>query len=384
MAGARCCHFLRCHCGGSATKCALSTGSTSTRIACDFLARCLAADQFDVTSPTCQGAVTQLPSCLVHTPLLSFNADRYLCLPITQGEFAKAYATELDSHQVAVKVLKQERRDDPKAVMGLKREIMVMSMMDHPNILSVLAIGHQSDSVPFVVLERLHTVLNKQLPSDPNTVPFWVVWKERHQWPLSRALAVGLQLANALNHCHESAVDGYRVLHRDIKPSNIGFMLPASPSASAGQVVLFDFGLTVLWKRNPNWSADGHPEREEERCLTGECGSLRYMSPEVANSRPYNHLSEVFSFATVLWEVCSHKKPFTSFDEVVFKSAIDKGSRPKVNKKWPLGLCSLLHDCWQHKPKERPEFRDVVLRLQQLVGGLEEDTEDIQASDKHT
>ena len=301
-----------------------------------------------------------------------------------QGEFAKAHATELDGSQVAVKVLKQERRGDPKAVRGLKREIMIMSMMDHPNILSVLAIGHQSDSVPFVVLERLHTVLNKQLPTDPDTVPFWVTWRERRQWPLSRGLAIGLQLARALSYCHDGAVDGYRVMHRDIKPNNIGFMPPDSPSKSAGQVVLFDFGLTVLWKRNPKWSVDGHPEREEERCLTGECGSLRYMAPEVANSRPYNHLSEVFSFATVLWEVCSHKKPFTSFDEVVFKSAIDKGSRPKVNKKWPLGLCSLLHDCWQHKPKERPEFRDVVLRLQQLVGGLEEDTEDIQASDKHT
>ena len=37
--------------------------------------------------------------------------------------------------------------------------------------------------------------------------------------------------------------------------------------------------------------------------MTGLCGSLRYMAPEVAMDLPYNHKSEVYSFAIVLWEM---------------------------------------------------------------------------------
>ena len=64
-----------------------------------------------------------------------------------------------------MKVLKKKRRDEAPAVRGLKREIMVMSMIQHPNILAVVALGTQADGVPFVVLEKLHSVLDKQLPS---------------------------------------------------------------------------------------------------------------------------------------------------------------------------------------------------------------------------
>ena len=40
---------------------------------------------------------------------------------------------------------------------------------------------------------------------------------------------------------------------------------------------------------------------------------LRYMAPEVALSKPYSHRSEAFSFATILWEMAAHERPYSQF-----------------------------------------------------------------------
>ena len=42
--------------------------------------------------------------------------------------------------------------------------------------------------------------------------------------------------------------------------------------------------------------------------MTEVVGSLRYMAPEVAMSRPYNHKSEMYSFAIVLWEMVALRR----------------------------------------------------------------------------
>ena len=270
-----------------------------------------------------------------------------------EGEFATAHMTTLDGEKVAIKMLKPAKQDSMNALRGIKREIMLMTLMDHPNVLNAYALG-QREGKPFVIIELLATVLNKELPRDPDTVPFWVRWREVKAWPLVRALNCGLQLARALQYCHDDAFPGYLILHRDVKPNNIGFL-------ATGELVLFDFGLASLWRHSEAFD-------DTPRKLTGECGSMRYMAPEVANSQDYNHKAEVYSFASVLWEMCSHRKPFLEFSSPeLFKKAVARGFHPKINPKWPADLKSFLEDCWALEISERPEFREVVPRLEQLL-----------------
>ncbi|KOO52801.1 serine threonine-protein kinase ctr1 [Chrysochromulina tobinii] len=224
-----------------------------------------------------------------------------------EGEFATAHRTTLDGEKVAIKMLKPAKQNSIGALRGIKREIMLMTLMDHPNVLNAYALG-QLEGKPFVIIELLATVLNKELPRDPDTIPFWVRWREVKAWPLMRCLNCGLQLSRALQYCHDDAFPGYRILHRDVKPNNIGFL-------ATGELVLFDFGLASLWRH-------GEAFDDIPRKLTGECGSMRYMAPEVANSQNYNHKAEVYSFASVLWEICSHRKPFLEFSSPeLFKKA---------------------------------------------------------------
>lgn len=61
-------------------------------------------------------------------------------------------------------------------------------------------------------------------------------------------------------------------MHRDLKPGNIGF-------TSTGVVKLFDFGLAKVIRRTLRSCSVKYS-------MTGETGSPRYMSPEVAFTQP--------------------------------------------------------------------------------------------------
>jgi serine/threonine protein phosphatase PrpC len=60
-----------------------------------------------------------------------------------EGEFATVHAEVLDGVPVALKMLKQNKRDEVLAVKGLKREIMLLSLMHHPNVMRALALGEE-------------------------------------------------------------------------------------------------------------------------------------------------------------------------------------------------------------------------------------------------
>ena len=79
----------------------------------------------------------------------------------------------------------------------------------------------------------------------------------------------------------------------------------------------------ALWSASDDGRVDDAPRK-----LTGETGSLRYMAPEVALSRPYNYKAEVFSYASVVWELGALQKPYEALSADVFMRAIGSGHRP--------------------------------------------------------
>merc|ERR1719440_939503 len=118
------------------------------------------------------------------------NSLKYL----GQGEFAMAYATKIENENVAVKMLKPEKCEVTSAVTGLKREIMLMTLMVHPNVLRAWALGEHEEK-PFMVLSVLTSVLSNDLPKSADEVTFWKRNAEVKKWPLTRALNYGVQLA---------------------------------------------------------------------------------------------------------------------------------------------------------------------------------------------
>jgi serine/threonine protein kinase len=166
-------------------------------------------------------------------------------------------------------------------------------------------------------------------------------YKEYRTWHAS-FLSIASDVAKGVAYLHFN-----NLLHRDLKPGNV--LLSDSWVAKVA-----DFGSSA--KGKPGSAAEGE----------GIHGTPPYMAPEVANSRPYCPKAEVFSFATVTYEIASRKKPFTNLLPDAFRKALSNGYVPEIPRKWPAELQSLISVCWKLDAQQRPEFREILPRLEAL------------------
>lgn len=135
-----------------------------------------------------------------------------------------------------------------------------------------------------------------------------------------------------------------------------------------GTVKILDFGLAKIIE-------SATVQSDETYVMSGETGSLRYMSPEVAEGLPYNFSADVYSFGIILWELNACKKPFEGLNrDLFYERIVHGGERPTLNRKWPRELGNLMAECWDVDLRLRPTFRDIVRRLDVLLekekGGL--------------
>jgi serine/threonine protein kinase len=189
-----------------------------------------------------------------------------------------------DGGVYVLKTLRDDLAEDEhiKGVVDLAIEADFLSVLSHPNIISMRALANSDphESRFFVILDRLSVTLERKfnywrkvvgenagywLPCCgyccANSLALHAVWKER--------MTVALDMAKAIKYLHDSGI-----IYRDLKPDNIGF-------AESGQLKLFDFGLAKRLEGVEKTRGGFYN-------LTGNTGSLRYMAPEVANDEPYD------------------------------------------------------------------------------------------------
>mmetsp|Transcript_13149 Transcript_13149/g.28423 ORF Transcript_13149/g.28423 Transcript_13149/m.28423 type:complete len:831 (+) Transcript_13149:398-2890(+) len=275
---------------------------------------------------------------------------------LTDGGNNWIHTAVFHGKSVVVKTLKPECQDVAVAINEIEGELEVHSRLDHPNVVQLIGAGYTPRGVRFVVLERLDGGTLSQLLGYDNRIRdrrrrFWT----RRRISYMDVLRCARSLADALAYCHGRAIPNVMVLHRDLKPDNIGFTLD-------GTVKLIDFGLARI--------VENASVSNEVYNMSGETGSLRYMAPEVADSRPYNQKADVYSFAIILWELVAFKKPYDGMNREVFYSrVVHGGERPAINKKWPDDLTELMRSCWDAEVVQRPNFSDIVEILDSMLAG---------------
>jgi len=164
-------------------------------------------------------------------------------------------------------------------------------------------------------------------------------------------ITIAKNIARAICYLHSNGV-----VYRDLKPSNIGFDLQ-------GNVKLFDFGLAKKL-RPDELQANGLYN------MTGNTGSLLYMSPEVALSKAYDARVDSYSFGVLLWQICALEKPFKGFNRIShLELVIHGGHRPSidVNGNWPKCCNELIELCWANDIYMRPSFDHIVTILDEEV-----------------
>ena len=151
------------------------------------------------------------------------------------------------------------------------REARAASALNHPNIVTIYAIG-EADGHHFIAMELVRGRTLRQLGRDGVA-------------GASGRADVGSQAARALAVAHEAGI-----VHRDIKPENVMVR-------DDGYVKVLDFGIAQLAR------TESDRAREDDTRLTRPgmvVGTMRYMSPEQATADEITPASDIFSLGIVL------------------------------------------------------------------------------------
>ena len=126
------------------------------------------------------------------------------------GDFCTVHTATLCGSMIALKRLRKDLAPEREKIglADLRREVAVLTRINHPNIIRLVAHGIADDGSPFCCLTMFSQPLGALLPT--GKVGFFAERREAKEWPLARAVAVGLQLARALRYCHDEFLPGYR------------------------------------------------------------------------------------------------------------------------------------------------------------------------------
>ncbi|KAF9672455.1 hypothetical protein SADUNF_Sadunf11G0043500 [Salix dunnii] len=193
-----------------------------------------------------------------------------------QGTFAKVYhARNLQSGQsVAIKIIDKEKVLRTGLMNQIKREISVMSLVRHPNIVQLDEVMASRTRIYFV----MEFVKGGEL--------FSLVARGKLKEDVARKYFQ--QLIGAIDFCHSRGV-----YHRDLKPENL--LLDEN-----GDLKITDFGLSALSE-----------SRRQDGLLHTTCGTPAYVAPEVINKKGYDGpKADIWSCGIILFVLLAGFLPF--------------------------------------------------------------------------
>jgi hypothetical protein len=235
------------------------------------------------------------------------------------GVVLKAHDQKL-KRAVALKVMSAALADDPGARKRFVREARLAAAVTHDHIVAIHAVEEEGP-VPYLVMPLIagHS-LQKEI--------------DKHgPLPAAEVARIGLQIAEGLEAAHR-----HDLIHRDIKPANILL------EDDSGGVKITDFGLAR--------AGDDASITQTGQIL----GTPMYMSPEQAEGKKLDQRSDLFSFGSVLYALCSGRPPFRAKTTVaVLRRVCDYEPRPvrQLNPDIPRWLENVILELLEKHPADR-------------------------------
>ena len=172
---------------------------------------------------------------------------------------------------VAIKKFK-DVEENPCQKRTALREIRILKMLKHPNIVMLLEVIYQHKRL-FLVFEFVEFTVLETIQRNPHGVDAY------------EAESIIYQLLLSLNYCH-----GLEVIHRDLKPENLLM-------SSRGVLKLCDFGFARSLKSNQK--------------LTEYVSTRWYRAPELlVGGKNYGFSVDVWSVGCLLAELLMGKPLF--------------------------------------------------------------------------
>ena len=286
------------------------------------------------------------------------------------GAILKGHDPDL-GRDVALKVLREDLRDNAEMVRRFVEEAQIGGQLQHPGIIPIYELGTFTDRRPFfsmkLVKGRTLAALLKERTDPAHGLP--------------RFLGIFEQVGQTMAYAHARGV-----IHRDLKPSNIMV-------GSFGEVQVMDWGLAKVL---PQGDTAGEPEPAEavvsairtvrsgsdaDASRAGTVlGTPAYMAPEQAGGdvEAIDERADVFGLGSILCEILTGRPAYTGpSSDAILRRALRGDTADAL---WRLDGCGadaelvdLARHCLAAEVEQRPrDAGEVARRLTAYLTGVQE------------
>jgi len=260
------------------------------------------------------------------------------------GLTATVYRGQFGGSDVAVKVIDWHKSSIGRvAARAFERELQLLSRVDHPNIVKLIAAASRQKPLRLVMeycsggtlFDLLHYRDEVELS-----------WRQRKQ--------ACLDVAEAMLCLHRFEP---QIIHRDLKSLNLLLAAEVLRPTDPITVKVTDFGLSRM-KEDNGWGQ-----------LTSMVGTTHWMAPEVMAAKDYDETVDVYSYAMIVFETVCREIPFEDEQPAEVHHLVQSGARPDMDAiplECPPLLVRLMVSCWNAEPTRRPKFDDILKVLQSV------------------
>lgn len=280
------------------------------------------------TAPQCSSLYMSSQDLIKKEPLdYGGFGEVYLCYHVTLGQVVLKTMTLYGSL----------RNEENKR--SLMEEGSIMANLNHERVVKLLG----------VIMEDRDCSLVMELIPRGNLL----VMLETVTVPISVKGRIILEILEAMMYLTEK-----KIIHKDIKPENILV-------DKDFHIKIADLGLATC----QTWSKLTKEESRRKSRLSRPAGArgagtLSYMAPEHLESihTPSTEKSDVYSFAIVVWVILTGEEPYANArSEDQMSQCVRNGDRPAedlIPADTPAEIIQLMKRCWDHRPLQRPSFKD--------------------------
>eukprot|EP00752_Nemacystus_decipiens_P005241 g4757.t1 len=257
-----------------------------------------------------------------------------------RGYWREVRLAHFNGQDVAIKTLRDNQEETKRNKERHRWEAVAMDMLkDHPNIVHLLGLCECD-----MVTEYFPYYLDVLLLGDSND-------SRLEEIPIREVIRMALQAARGLQAMHE--LPGGPVVHADLQPRQL--LMDAD-----GVVKINDLNRCRFMGRD----AAGEP------CpFKISKGNGVWRAPEEYAGEMLTEKLDIYSMGNIFWAMLGRDVPFIRDD--TYKGKVLRGERPKVDPSWHKEFVELFQDMWKRIPEERPDAREVVLRLEEMYAELQ-------------
>ncbi|HEY3592335.1 MAG TPA: serine/threonine-protein kinase, partial [Polyangiaceae bacterium] len=236
---------------------------------------------------------------------------------IAKGGMGDVYEAvhEASGRVIALKCLKMThlRKDDARARM--KMEAIVLSELQHANLVQVYDGGMNERGMVWIAMERLHGQTLRQL------------LHRARRLPVPEALFYASEIAEGVDAVHE-----LNVIHRDLKPENVFI-------TRGNEVKVLDLGTGKF---------AGYALHATDRMKV--VGTTAYMSPEQIRGLRIDARADVYALGLMIYEMIAGRHPLAQKGAPALSGAPEQIALLQLEA-IPQKLSELVADCPSHVVK---------------------------------